>query len=100
MHGDEFNDGVVRYAKWLAFIGGSWPRLGAAPEVAGTMGAPTPRLRSLVAIGYLKLKAKTAVNFIGKFEHELIEEARRRGVDGIVCAHPSQPAEVSVASNT
>ena len=45
---------------------------------------------------YLKLKVKTAVNFVGEFEHELIEEARRRGVDGVVCGHIHHAAKRDV----
>ena len=36
---------------------------------------------------WAKLKVKEAVNFIGSFEKELAGEARRRGVDGVVCGH-------------
>jgi UDP-2,3-diacylglucosamine pyrophosphatase LpxH len=95
VHGDEF-DGVVRYAKWLAFMGdrghGLVRRLKSPVQwVRRHLGFEAWSLSS-----YLKLKAKTAVNFIGKFEHELIEEARRRGVDGIVCGHIHHAASRSV----
>ncbi len=36
---------------------------------------------------WAKLKVKNAVNFIGDFEVLLAGEARKRGVDGIVCGH-------------
>ena len=36
---------------------------------------------------YLKLKVKRAVSFINDFELAVIREARRRGVDGVVCGH-------------
>jgi UDP-2,3-diacylglucosamine pyrophosphatase LpxH len=36
---------------------------------------------------YLKQKAKRAVEFIGAFETALADEARKRGVDGVVCGH-------------
>ena len=36
---------------------------------------------------WAKLKVKNAVNFIGDFETTLAAEARRRGVDGIICGH-------------
>jgi UDP-2,3-diacylglucosamine pyrophosphatase LpxH len=35
---------------------------------------------------------KNAVNFIGSFETELAREAKRRGVDGVVCGHIHHPA--------
>ena len=36
---------------------------------------------------YLKHKVKNAVGFISDFEDALAGEARRRGVQGIVCGH-------------
>ena len=36
---------------------------------------------------YLKLRVKRAVSFISDFERALAREARRRGVDGVVCGH-------------
>ncbi|MGD7366526.1 UDP-2,3-diacylglucosamine diphosphatase, partial [Ralstonia pseudosolanacearum] len=36
---------------------------------------------------YLKHKVKNAVSFITDFEEALAGEARRRGLDGVVCGH-------------
>ena len=36
---------------------------------------------------WLKDHVKDAVEFIGRFEEAVAEEARRRGVDGVVCGH-------------
>jgi UDP-2,3-diacylglucosamine pyrophosphatase LpxH len=36
---------------------------------------------------YLKHKVKNAVSYIANFEQALADEARRRGVDGMVCGH-------------
>ena len=36
---------------------------------------------------------KTAVNFIGSFETCLAEEARREGVEGVICGHIHHAAE-------
>lgn len=86
MHGDEF-DVVVRYAKWLAFLGDR------SYEFLLWLNTPLNWIRRRLGFGYwslsayLKYRVKTAVNFIGEFEHALSEEARRRGVDGVVCGH-------------
>lgn len=86
MHGDEF-DVVVRYAKWLAFLGDH------AYEFALWCNHPLNWIRRKFGFGYwslssyLKLKVKLAVNFIGNFEQVLAEEAKRRQVDGVVCGH-------------
>ena len=36
---------------------------------------------------YIKHQVKNAVSFISDFEHVVIEEARRRNCDGVVCGH-------------
>jgi UDP-2,3-diacylglucosamine pyrophosphatase LpxH len=86
MHGDEF-DVIVRYAKWLAFLGDR------SYEFALWCNRPLNRVRRWFGFGYwslsgyLKLRVKTAVNFIGEFEHAIAAEARRRNVDGVICGH-------------
>ncbi len=86
IHGDEF-DVVVRYAKWLAFLGDR------GYELALWTNLPLNFIRRRFGLGYwslssyLKLRVKQAVNFIGEFENSLAEEAKRRDVDGVVCGH-------------
>lgn len=86
MHGDEF-DIVVRYAKWLAFLGDR------SYEVALWANGPLNFIRRHLGLGYwslsafLKSRVKGAVNFIGEFENALSDVARSRGTDGIVCGH-------------
>jgi UDP-2,3-diacylglucosamine pyrophosphatase LpxH len=36
---------------------------------------------------YLKQRVKDAVKYIGRFEALVADEARRRGLDGVVCGH-------------
>lgn len=86
IHGDEF-DVVVRYAKWLAFLGDR------GYEFALWLNWPLNFVRRTFGFGYwslssyLKHRVKSAVNFIGDFEKNLAEEAKRRNVDGIICGH-------------
>lgn len=86
IHGDEF-DVVVRYARWLAFLGDR------GYELALWSNWPLNFVRQRFGLGYwslsayLKQRVKTAVNFIGEFEANLAAEARRRGVDGVICGH-------------
>jgi len=90
IHGDEF-DGVVRYARWLAFLG-DWAyeltlRLNHRfNQVRRRLGYPYWSLSA-----YLKFRVKNAVQFIGDFAEAIAEEARRRSVDGIVCGHIHHP---------
>lgn len=86
MHGDEF-DVIVRYAKWLAFLGDR------SYEFAIWCNRPLNLVRRCFGFGYwslakyLKLRVKSAVNFIGEFEQAIAAEAERRNVDGVICGH-------------
>ena len=90
MHGDEF-DVVVRHSKWLAYLG-DW-----AYDFAIFVNTHFNAIRRKLGFPYwsfsawAKLKVKNAVNFIGAFEAALAEEARRRGVDGVICGHIHHP---------
>lgn len=86
LHGDEF-DVVVRYARWLAFLGDR------SYDVALALNIPLNFLRRQFGFDhwslaqFLKLKVKTAVKFIGEYEEALSHEAKRRGVEGLICGH-------------
>ena len=85
-HGDEF-DGIVSKAKWLAHLGDYSYR------ALLTLNTRWNGLRRRLGLGYwslsafVKLKVKNALQFIDDFEHAVAEEARRRGVDGVICGH-------------
>lgn len=86
LHGDAF-DSVVRYAKWLAFLGDySYQFLlrlnHSVNSIRRAFGLPYWSLSA-----YLKLKVKNAVEFISRFEDAVAHEAAERGVDGVVCGH-------------
>ena len=86
LHGDEF-DVVVRYARWLAFLGDR------SYDVALALNVPLNFVRRMLGLGhwslaaFLKLKVKSAVNYIGEFEEALSMEARRRDAQGLICGH-------------
>jgi UDP-2,3-diacylglucosamine pyrophosphatase LpxH len=86
MHGDEF-DSVVRYAKFLALLG-DWAYTAALSfntwfnAVRRRLGYPYWSLSA-----WLKRQVKEAVKAIDRFETALAGEARRRGLDGVVCGH-------------
>lgn len=85
-HGDEF-DVVVRYARWLAFLGDH------AYGLALALNTGVNQLRRRLGLPYwslsawLKHRVKQAVNHIGEFEKALVQEARRNGADGVICGH-------------
>ena len=86
LHGDEF-DGVTRHARWLAFLG-DW-----AYRTVLALNTVFNHVRRKLGFGYwslsayLKVKVKNALQFIENFEAAVAEEARRRGVDGVICGH-------------
>jgi UDP-2,3-diacylglucosamine pyrophosphatase LpxH len=86
LHGDEF-DGIVKYARWLALLGdwayrtmlhlNHWFNL-----ARRNLGYPYWSLSA-----WLKQRVKDAVKYIDDYERAVSDEARRRGVDGVVCGH-------------
>jgi UDP-2,3-diacylglucosamine pyrophosphatase LpxH len=90
IHGDHF-DGVIQYAKWLAYVGDTlyeWLlRVNRHfNSFRARMGLPYWSLSQ-----YVKHKVKKAVNFVTRFEEAVAAEARRRGHDGVVCGHIHRP---------
>lgn len=86
LHGDEF-DSIVRYAKWLAFLGDyAYALLLELNRVVDwarrRLGYPYWSLS-----GFLKYKTKKAVEFMSSFEDAVAQQAAARGVDGVVCGH-------------
>jgi UDP-2,3-diacylglucosamine pyrophosphatase LpxH len=85
-HGDLF-DGVMQHARWLAHLGDSGYALLLTLNrwfngMRTRMGYPYWSLSQ-----YIKHKVKNAVSFITAFEKVMIDEARRRGCDGVICGH-------------
>lgn len=85
-HGDAF-DGVVLYAKWLAFLGDK------AYSVLLRVNQIFNRVRRRLGMpywslsAYLKRRVKNAVQYVCNFEEAVVHEASQRGVDGVVCGH-------------
>ncbi len=86
MHGDQF-DGVVEHARWLAFLGDC------AYRALIRLNTWSNMIRRRMGFGYwslsafIKVKVKNALQFIENFEVAVADEARRRGVDGVICGH-------------
>ncbi|NBB81839.1 MAG: UDP-2,3-diacylglucosamine diphosphatase [Alphaproteobacteria bacterium] len=86
IHGDQF-DVVVKYAKWLAHIGDKAYVLLLAANHWLNIGRRRMGFSYWSLSAYMKQRAKRAVEFIGRFQLALSEEARRRDLDGVVCGH-------------
>ena len=94
LHGDEF-DAIVRASPLLESLGSQRVLRGTAHQSLRERRAAAlrlPVLRSVAA--FLKHKVKNAVKYIANFERALAVEARRRGVDGVICGHIHR-AEIS-----
>lgn len=85
-HGDEF-DTVIANAKWLAYLG---------DRAYATLIWLNPKINMLRRLWsgkywslskWTKHQVKQAVNYIGKYEEVLSEDARQRGFDGVICGH-------------
>jgi UDP-2,3-diacylglucosamine pyrophosphatase LpxH len=86
LHGDAF-DGVVLYARWLAFLGdyayGLLLRLNVVVNAARrALGFDYWSLSA-----FLKRKVKNAVEYVGRFEEAVIQAAEEHHVDGVICGH-------------
>jgi len=85
-HGDHF-DGVIQYAKWLAYVGDN------AYELILRLNRYLNSARARLGLPYwslsqyLKGKVKSALNFVTDFEVAVATEARHRGHGGVVCGH-------------
>ncbi len=86
IHGDLF-DGVIQCAKWLAHVGDTMYEFTLKlnrhlNSMRARLGLPYWSLSR-----YLKLKVKRAVSYVSDFEVAVAREARKRGLQGVVCGH-------------
>ena len=90
LHGDRF-DGVIACAKWLAYLGDSLYTVILKMNQVFNHWRARAGLPYWSLSQYLKLKVKNAVSYITKFEDALADEARKRGLDGVICGHIHKP---------
>jgi UDP-2,3-diacylglucosamine pyrophosphatase LpxH len=85
-HGDMF-DGVVLYARWLAFLGDR------AYEILLKLNIIFNAVRRRLHLpywslsSYLKKRVKNAVEYVCRFEEAVAHAAVERGIEGVVCGH-------------
>jgi UDP-2,3-diacylglucosamine pyrophosphatase LpxH len=90
LHGDRF-DGVIACAKWLAYVGDSLYTMILKFNQVYNNWRARAGLPYWSLSQYLKLKVKNAVSYITSFEDALAAEARKKGVDGVICGHIHKP---------
>lgn len=86
VHGDAF-DGVVLYARWLAFAGDKAYALLLKSNIWLNRIRRALKLPYWSLSAYLKHRVKNVVQFVCDFEEAVAHAARERGVDGVVCGH-------------
>jgi UDP-2,3-diacylglucosamine pyrophosphatase LpxH len=85
-HGDAF-DGIVLYARWLAFLGDQAYTLLLKANIILNAVRRRFNLPYWSLSSYLKKRVKNAVQYIGQYEEVVAREASQRGVQGVVCGH-------------
>lgn len=89
-HGDQY-DLVVQSSRMLSLLG-TW-----AYDNLVALNRTVNTARRLVGLPrwsfsqHVKKRVKGACTFISRFEEVLLKEARRRGLDGVVCGHIHEP---------
>ena len=86
IHGDQF-DGIVKYAKWLAFVGDNAYQAALMINLWFNVARRKLGFSYWSLSAYLKHKVKNAVEYMSNFENAVVAEARRRGADGVICGH-------------
>ena len=92
LHGDEF-DQVTTYHRWVSILG----------DVSYSLLVHLNRVLSLIRrklglsghwslADYAKRNVLQAVSFISDFEHSVVRNVKRRGLDGVICGHIHTPA--------
>ncbi|MET1755309.1 UDP-2,3-diacylglucosamine diphosphatase [Novosphingobium sp. RD2P27] len=85
-HGDAF-DGIVLYARWLAFLGDKAYSLLLRANILFNVVRRRLKMPYWSLSAYMKKRVKNAVQFVCSYEEAVAQEALSRGLDGVVCGH-------------
>ncbi|TDU73170.1 UDP-2,3-diacylglucosamine pyrophosphatase LpxH [Prosthecobacter fusiformis] len=91
VHGDGF-DHVTTNHPWIAKLGGIGYNLLLRVNRAYNWYRRVRGKDSFSLSRWVKLKVKSAVSFVGKYEEQLQELAKAKGCKGIICGHIHSPA--------
>jgi len=86
IHGDQF-DSVVKCSRLAALIGSKLYEYLLGVNVLVNWVRRHLGFSSWSLAAFLKHKVKNAVQYISNFEHAVAHEARKHGVDGVICGH-------------
>jgi UDP-2,3-diacylglucosamine pyrophosphatase LpxH len=85
-HGDRF-DLCIRNALWLSHLGDHAYRVCRLVGSGLDLARRRLGLRPWSLADWLKQRVKSALAYVDRFERAVAGEARRRGLDGVVCGH-------------
>jgi UDP-2,3-diacylglucosamine pyrophosphatase LpxH len=85
-HGDAF-DGIVLYARWLAFLGDQAYTLLLKANIILNAVRRRFNMPYWSLSSYLKMRVKNAVQYIGQYDEVVARDAAQRGLEGVVCGH-------------
>jgi len=93
MHGDAFDD-AVRIPGWLSGLGSFLYDciLDLSHHVYGLRRRLFRGARWFSLATWIKQRVPEAMRYVRKFENAAVQEAKRRGFDGIICGHIHHPA--------
>lgn len=86
MHGDKF-DPIVQNIPWLASIGSFAYEKLLVLNRWFNLGRRTVNREYRSLSSWIKHQVKIVVNYMGKFEEVVAQEARNNRVDGLICGH-------------
>jgi UDP-2,3-diacylglucosamine pyrophosphatase LpxH len=90
LHGDEF-DGVVLYARWLAFLGDHAYEWLLKLNIIFNFVRRKLNMPYWSLSAYLKHRVKNVVEYVGRYSEAVVHTARDRSVDGVICGHIHTP---------
>ena len=90
MHGDRFDE-VEQQCKWLSVVGARLYEFLLWTNLTVNRMRRLARREDWHYCGRVKMKFKTAVNFISDFETKIANHARARNCDAVICGHIHKP---------
>ena len=91
LHGDRY-DGVVLSAPWLEHLGGVLYEWAIRANLALDRALRLMRFPGRSMASLLRHRAKRSGTFVAQFERSVVDEAKARGCDAVVCGHLHIPA--------
>lgn len=90
LHGHQF-DCIMKYAKWMAHLGEVGYNMIVAINNAYNQARRHFGWQYQSISNIFKFKVKQAVNFMSNYEENILDYAKMKGYDGVICGHVHHP---------